>query len=98
MLLFRVSLCWFRVTAPCREPQVEMTRRITAKVVRIDWPIGDRLNGQCDLQAGETARHFSRAMRLGKATGFGVPREAQADVATKAVCQPSVFPIPRLYI
>ena len=48
MLFFRVSSCWFRVTAPCREPQVEMPRRITAKVGRIDWPIGNRLNGQCD--------------------------------------------------
>ena len=62
-----------------------MTRRITAKVGRIDWPIGDRLNGQCDLQAGETARHFSRVMRLGKATGFGVPREAQARPIKKLV-------------
>ena len=62
-----------------------MTRRITAKVARIDLHIGNRLNGQCDLQAGETARHFSRAMRLGKTTGFGVPREAQARPIKKLV-------------
>ena len=37
MLLFRVFSCDFRVSRACREPKVEMTRGLIAKVAQMDW-------------------------------------------------------------
>ena len=74
MLRFRGISRAFRVPSPCREPKVETTRWLTAKVARVDRFLDVARMANATFMRVRL-RVVSAAVPLGEAMGFSVSPE-----------------------